>query len=100
MFKLTTPIDTSQFRSLIVEYKFNEAKTLFYAYPLHTEKLGFETAKQSFRTAGGNSSITLSAKALAEPDGMLEGFILWLADGTGAQFFLDSITLSAESFDP
>ena len=100
VFKLTTPIDTSQFRSLIVEYKFNEAKTLFYAYPLHTEKLGFETAKQSFRTAGGNSSITLSAKALAEPDGMLEGFILWLADGTGAQFFLDSITLSTESFDP
>ncbi len=100
VFKLTTPIDTSQFRSLIVEYKFNEAKTLFYAYPLHTEKLGFETAKQSFRTAGGNSSITLSAKALAEPDGMLEGFILWLADGTGAQFFLDSITLSAGSFDP
>ena len=100
VFKLTTPIDTSQFRSLIVEYKFNEAKTLFYAYPLHTEKLGFETAKQSFRTAGGNSSITLSAKALAEPDGMLEGFILWLADGTGAQFFLDSIALSTESFDP
>lgn len=100
VFRLTTPIDTTQFKSLIVEYKYNEAKTLFYAYPLHTEKLGFETAKQSFRTAGGNTSVTLSAEALAEPSGMLEGFILWLADGTGAQFFLDSITLSAESFDP
>ena len=100
VFRLTTPIDTSQFKSLIVEYKYNEAKTLFYAYPLHTENLGYETAKQSFRTAGGNTSVTLSAEALAEPDGMLEGFILWLADGTGAQFFLDSITLSAESFDP
>lgn len=100
VFRFTTPIDASEFKSVTVEYKYNEAKTLFYVYPLHTEKLGFETAKQSFRTAGGNTSVTLSAEALKESDGMFEGFILWLADGSGAQFFLDSITLSTESFDP
>ncbi len=101
VFRFTTPIDVSAFKSVVIEYMYNAADALFYVYPLDTQALGFDNAVQSFRTVGsGINTVTLSAEALAGEDGAFGGFILWLADGASAQFFLDSITPSAESHTP
>lgn len=101
MFAFTTPFDTATFKSLTFEYMYNEADALFYVYPLDAEMLGYEHAVQSFRTVGsGINSVTLSAEALVGGNGPFGGFILQLVAGTGAQFFMDSVTLSEDPFVP
>ena len=99
VFKLTTPVEPSAFRSLTIRYKY-DANALFYAIPLDAEGLGYDAAVQSFRTTGENGSVILSAEALAGKNGTFGGFILWVADGDSAQFFLDSITLHTAAYDP
>ena len=99
VFSLIEPLDVSVFKSLTVGYMYNAAD-LLYVYPLNVTELSYENAVQSFRPSGsGINEVTLSAEALAE-DGMLNGFIIQNADGGGAQFFLDSVTPSAEAFAP
>ncbi len=98
-YKFNTPIDLASTgaKSANLTFLYNGA-SLFYVYPLGVQTLGYESAVQSFRTTSGSQQVTVSLEGLAE-DGKCGGFILQLVDGTGAQFFLDSVTLSAESFD-
>ena len=98
-YKFNTPIDLASTgaKSANLTFLYNGA-SLFYVYPLGVQTLGYESAVQSFRTTSGSQQVTVSLEGLAQ-EGICGGFILQLADGTGAQFFLDSVTLSAESFD-
>lgn len=98
-YKFNTPIDLASTgaKSANLTFLYNGA-SLFYVYPLGVQTLGYESAVQSFRTTSGSQQVTVSLEGLAE-EGVCGGFILQLVDGTGAQFFLDSVTLSEESFD-
>ena len=98
-YKFNTPIDLAATgaKSANLTFLYNGA-SLFYVYPLGVQTLGYESAVQSFRTTSGSQQVTVSLEGLAE-EGVCGGFILQLVDGTGAQFFLDSVTLSAESYD-
>ena len=101
VFRLTTPVDVAEFKSVVIEYKYDSPDALFYVCPLDTDALGYDYAVQSFRTVGsGVNAVTLSTEALVGENGTFGGFILWLADGGSANFFLDSITPSAESYTP
>ena len=97
-YEFVNPIDVSAFKSLELEIMHNGVAG-FYLYPLNAAELGFDSAVQSFRTAGGVEKLTISAEALAV-DGQLSGFLVQLADGNGAQFFLDSLMLSTEAYQP
>ena len=99
VFEFTKAVETSLAKSLIAEVKY-DAKALFYIYPLDTQALTYENAVQSFRTSGsGINSLTISLESLAK-EGSCSGFIVQLIDGDSLQFFLDSIALSTESFNP
>ena len=85
-------------KSADITFLYNGA-ALFYIFPLDVTELTYENAVQSFRTTSGSQKLTVSAETLAR-DGSFGGFIVQLIDGSGAQFFLDGITLSTDVYMP
>ena len=99
VFEFVNPIALADVgaKSVKITFVYNSS-ALFYIYPKNAASLGYGNAVQSFRTTSGSQTLTISAEDLAA-DGVCGGFIIQLVDGSSAQFFLDSITLSSASYD-
>lgn len=97
--KFVNPVDATSHKRVTLKIKY-DADAGFYVYRLDADALGFDKAVQSVNWKSGTAELTVSAESLAGEGDLCEGFLLQLAAGSGAQLFIESMTVSAEPYTP